>query len=165
MSWNINGRYLLNYLSSDFLNLLEMADVILFQETCLQSETCMKTPPGFTLFVHNRRRLDNDLENPWGGIATLVRDCLHCRLCQDLSSPDLLVVDVNGTLIRNVYIPPESSRTNWRDWSDVDPWTAFVENTLILMQLNTPSITAGDVNARIGDLLPHAGDMLTLGYA
>ncbi|KAJ3845675.1 hypothetical protein EV368DRAFT_90298 [Lentinula lateritia] len=157
MSWNINGRYLLNYLSSDFLNLLEMADVILLQETRLQSETCMKTPPGFTSFVRNRCRLDNNLANPWGGVATLVRDCLHCRLRQDLSSPDLLVFDVNGTLIRNVYIPPKSSWTNWRDWSDVDPWTAFVENTLVLMQLDTPSIMAGDVNAQIGDLLPHAG--------
>ncbi|KAJ3924222.1 MAG: hypothetical protein NXY57DRAFT_970423 [Lentinula lateritia] len=75
----------------------------------------------------------------------------------DLSSPDLLVVDVNGTLIRNVYIPPKSSRTNWRDWSDMDPWDAFVENTQVLMQLDTPSITGGDINARIGELLPHSG--------
>ncbi|KAJ3897479.1 hypothetical protein F5879DRAFT_995980 [Lentinula edodes] len=112
MSWNINGRYLLNFLSSEFLNLFKSADVILLQETRLQSETCMKTPPGFISFVRNRRHLDNDLENPWGGVATLVRNNLHCRLHQDLSSPDLLVVDVNGTLIRNVYIPPESSRTN-----------------------------------------------------
>ncbi|KAJ4487023.1 Endonuclease/exonuclease/phosphatase [Lentinula edodes] len=157
MSWNINGRYLLNLLSSEFLNLLQTADIILLQEIRLQSESCMKTPPGYLSFVRNRRRLDNDIENPWGGVATLVRENLDCFLCQDLSSPDLLVVEVNGTLIRNVYIPPESSCTNWQDWSDINPWDAFVENTHLIMQLDMPSVTGGNINSRIGNLSPHAG--------
>ncbi|KAJ3902608.1 Endonuclease/exonuclease/phosphatase [Lentinula edodes] len=144
MSWNINGRYLLNYLSSEFLNLLQTADIILLQEIRPQSESCMKTPLGFISF------------NPWGGVATLVRDNLDCLLRQDLSSPDLLVVEVNGTLIRNIYIPPESSHTNWLDWSDINPWDAFVENTHLLMQIDMPTITGSNINARIGDLLPHA---------
>ncbi|KAJ3742287.1 hypothetical protein EV360DRAFT_90302 [Lentinula raphanica] len=72
MSWNINGRYLLNlHSSSTFQSLLRNADIILLQATRLQSESAMRCPEGFTSYLCNRRRLDLDLDIPWGRVATL----------------------------------------------------------------------------------------------
>ncbi|KAJ3749750.1 hypothetical protein EV360DRAFT_89702 [Lentinula raphanica] len=100
----------------------------------------MKTPPGFSCYVRNRRRLDDDLKSP--------------RLCPDLCEPDILVVEVDSVLFRNCYILPESSRSDWTAWSDKSPWDSFFDNTLACLQFNLPLISAGDFNARTGDLSP-----------
>ncbi|KAJ3913338.1 hypothetical protein F5877DRAFT_83900 [Lentinula edodes] len=62
LCWNINGRYLANYLCDEFVRILNDYDVILLQETRLRSNSTMQCPYGFTAYTQNRRQLETDIE-------------------------------------------------------------------------------------------------------
>ncbi|KAJ4500108.1 hypothetical protein C8R41DRAFT_914582 [Lentinula lateritia] len=64
LSWNINGHYLLNYLSPDFLKIVTAYDVIMLQETRIQPSSTIRSPTGFTAHALNRRRSADNIENP-----------------------------------------------------------------------------------------------------
>ncbi|KAJ3858359.1 hypothetical protein EV359DRAFT_87853 [Lentinula novae-zelandiae] len=155
LCWNINGRYLLNYLSSEFLDLMNKFDIILLQETRLQRHSTIHCPCGFSAYTRNRRTLHTDIENPWGGVATLVRDGLQCQVRLDLCGPDILAVEINAVVFFNVYILPESSRTDWTEWAELHPWDSLAQCIRLAVALDIPFVVAGDFNARTGHVLPY----------
>ncbi|KAJ3861883.1 hypothetical protein EV359DRAFT_66091 [Lentinula novae-zelandiae] len=99
----------------------------MLQETRMQPSSTVRSPTGFTAHALNRRRSADNIENPWGGVATLVRDGLESR--------------VNGIVLFNTYIIPESSRTDWTQWADLHPWDALAQSIRLATTLDIPFVS------------------------
>ncbi|KAF5335018.1 hypothetical protein D9758_016189 [Tetrapyrgos nigripes] len=139
-SWNVNGHFDTNLSHPNFSKLFDGIDVFFIQEThCYANGGNVPTPPGFTLYSHACAHLD--LAHPWGDVAISVCSYLNPHVHDDFSRPDLLTIEVNGTLLMNTYVLPHRSHLNWRDWTNIDPWL------FLLSKICLPLILLGDLNA------------------
>jgi hypothetical protein len=69
----------------------------------------------------------------------------------ELSSPDILVLDMGTVWLIGAYIPPESSR--WERWTDVEPFLKLWETIALCTQSADKHVALlTDINARTGSL-------------
>ncbi|KAF8071545.1 ribonuclease H-like domain-containing protein, partial [Lyophyllum atratum] len=85
-----------------------------------------------------------------GGVLALVRDRIAATLDTQMSSPDILVLDLGRSWVLGVYILPDSGR--WQGWTDVDPELKLWETLALCSASAKPLIVLGDFNARTGSL-------------
>jgi hypothetical protein len=85
-----------------------------------------------------------------GGIALIIRNTFTFRK-SELSSPDILVLDMGTIWLIGAYIPPESSR--WEGWTDVEPFLKLWETIALCIQSADKHVALlTDINARTGSL-------------
>ncbi|THU95067.1 hypothetical protein K435DRAFT_859919 [Dendrothele bispora CBS 962.96] len=160
ISWNLAGRYDSNVLLPEFEAILMKFDVVLIQETHLYESELLQALEGFTSFSRPQR--SSSLDSPWGGVATLVRDGYNAKIREEFCGPDLLTVEVNGTLFFNSYILPENTRTDWNTWTDVHPREALQDAIELARDWDLPFIVMGDLNARIASKSPNPNHLTRL---
>ncbi|TEB20118.1 hypothetical protein FA13DRAFT_1820382 [Coprinellus micaceus] len=103
---------------------------------------------------------------PGGGVTALVSTELNCTFREDLSCPDLIVLDLPDFFLINSYLPPANSRA--KHWDQKEAMKSLLQTVNLLYHLDHGTIAArkpivlmGDLNGRIanhqlpGDTLLH----------
>jgi hypothetical protein len=129
-------------------------DVIIFQETFLHigEERTLQLPPGFEIIAMSRPDLPG-LRCAGGGVAAVIRLGTPYALLSHLCAPDLIVLDLQHLSLIGAYILPD--RSNWSEWTDVDPKIKVAEAVTVLSALpDKPLMFKGDTNSRTGDRIP-----------
>jgi hypothetical protein len=107
-------------------------------------------PSGFRVFSIARKP-SVTFSHPWGGVLAIVHNTLNVTLRNDLSGPDILVLDFQAFLLFNVYLLPDSSP--WESWADVHPLDHSMTSLALAHGAMVPVILMGDFNGRIGEHL------------
>jgi hypothetical protein len=85
-----------------------------------------------------------------GGIALIIRNTFTFRK-SELSSPDILVLDMGTIWLIGPYIPPESSR--WEGWTDIEPFMKLWETIALCTQSDDKHVALlTDINVWTGSL-------------
>lgn len=106
-------------------------------------------PAGYTLVSLPRKPLMTGSRRG-GGIALLIRDTFMFKK-SELSSADILVLDMGTARLIGAYIPPESSR--WEGWTDVEPFLKLWDTISLCIQSADKHVALlTDINARTGSL-------------
>ncbi|KAJ6577963.1 hypothetical protein B0H19DRAFT_1062526 [Mycena capillaripes] len=142
-----NNKFVTTYFPTNvaaiqFVNRWEAAPSAGYKKT--QSPSCWETSGGRKLSTktwtltnnfHLWAKLckyPNSFKDPWGSVLCLVSDVMHPHLHNDLSGPDLLVLEFNEFFIINGYILPEQSSSD--SFADYHPWLKY-NKTMALLQL------------------------------
>ncbi|RDB15285.1 hypothetical protein Hypma_004697 [Hypsizygus marmoreus] len=104
--------------------------IVLLQETHLRPDDheSLDIPLGFQVFSHTRS-YNTIFLHYHGGVLALVADNLAVTPRADLSSPDILVLELDCLVLINAYIFPEYHK--WDSFTDSDPFLKL-NNTLVL---------------------------------
>ncbi|KAJ7161637.1 hypothetical protein C8R46DRAFT_1283929 [Mycena filopes] len=151
MYWNIFHNFTLKLTSFDFHNVLCEYDIMFFAETDMLpgEDEPADVPLGYTLLSLPRRPLMNGSRRG-GGVALLIRDTFTFQK-SNLSSPDILVLDMGTMWLIGAYIPPESSR--WEGWTNAEPLQKLWETVALCVQSEDKHVALlSDINARTGSL-------------
>jgi hypothetical protein len=85
-----------------------------------------------------------------GGVALLIRDNIEFKKSQ-LTSPDILVLDLGSMWLIGAYIPPITSR--WQGWTNVNPFEQLWETVgLCTRNQDKHVVVLADINGRIAQL-------------
>ena len=144
----MNGNLALKIRNKDFRELILGADVIFLQETWLRpsQEDSLELPQGFVLAARSRPD-ERTFTRQWGGVAVIVRSDIPHSVVVDVSTPDLLVLDMNVCFLIGAYLPPSGSY--WGAWTDVDPEQKLQEAiAYCCASKDNMVLLLGDLNAR-----------------
>ncbi|THU88225.1 hypothetical protein K435DRAFT_866515 [Dendrothele bispora CBS 962.96] len=147
---NVNGDLRVKLERPEFKNDFKNFDVIFYQETHLRpnEHECIQVPDGFQMFVKSRPG-PKDLRRPWGGVITFARTELNASVRNDLSSTDILSLEIQRCILVNAYILPVNS-TSWMDFTDVHPFEHLLRILIATYSMSLPVLIMGDLNARTG---------------
>ncbi|KAJ7060825.1 hypothetical protein C8F01DRAFT_1253303 [Mycena amicta] len=155
LSWNMNGKFLVNLTHPDFRNkLFSSLDVLLVQETHLDplNHNMIPNVDGFDKFAISREMPFG--RETFGGVAAFVRRSLKAELCDDLSSPDLMVLRIADKFLVNSYVLPANSKSDYRLWQDIHPWKALTLASDDLDEVGGDYGILGDLNTRVASQTP-----------
>ncbi|KAE9382918.1 hypothetical protein BT96DRAFT_1009875 [Gymnopus androsaceus JB14] len=93
------------------------------------------------------RGAPEDLRRPWGGVLAFVRKHIPATLNKELSSTDIMVLNVGPLILYNAYILPENS-TSWTEFADKHPYDMLWQSLAAASVLNKPILILTDMNAR-----------------
>ncbi|KAF5318369.1 hypothetical protein D9758_018674 [Tetrapyrgos nigripes] len=102
----------------------------------------------------------------WGGVAALFPTALNVKMILRLSSPDIMVLNVDHKFILiNAYILPEASP--WRYFTNIHPFQCLQETLSAVQTLYLPIILGGDLNGRTANCaaLPHHPPQHSINHA
>jgi hypothetical protein len=110
MYWNIHHDFTLKLTSPGFQKILKTYDIMFFAETDMLpgEDEPADVPQGYKLLSLPRKPALS-AQRRGGGIALIIRDSLDFTK-SNLSSPDILVLDMGSIWLIGAYIPPVSSR-------------------------------------------------------
>ncbi|THU97582.1 hypothetical protein K435DRAFT_796379 [Dendrothele bispora CBS 962.96] len=147
---NVNGDLRVKLERPEFKNDFKNFDVIFYQETHLRpnEHECIQVPDGFQMFVKSRPG-PKDLRRPWGGVITFARTELNASVRNDLSSTDILSLEIQQCILVNAYILPVNS-TSWMEFTDVHPFEHLLRILIATYSMSLPVLIMGDLNARTG---------------
>ncbi|KAJ3504030.1 hypothetical protein NMY22_g18054 [Coprinellus aureogranulatus] len=148
--WNVNGGFLVKMACSDFREEIKRYDVNIFQETKLEKDHVgmIEAIEGFDLWsVEREYKQDSDAQ--WGGVVVLAREELNLRRCEEMISPDILVLQSDEFVLVGAYILPEGGE-RWRKFADVSPYEKLEEVLTLLAGDTRQVLVIGDLNARVG---------------
>lgn len=163
MAWNIHDNLAVKIRDPSFIHLIGSHDVVMFQETWLRptQEETLPLPDGYKIFSMSRPdSLYYTADHPWGGVAVVLRNSIACTVVTRLSSPDLLVLDMDDFFLICAYLLPVNS--SWEQWSEVDPQILLAEAiTACASVSDKPVVLMGDLNCRTANKQsdPLAGDL------
>lgn len=147
--WNIDGRLATNLTKPEFLADLEKYDINFFQETHLypSQEETLPLPDGYDVFAVAHEP-SPQFSKQQGGVAAIFRRSLPVELDQELSGPDLLVLNIGIVSLFCAYILP--TRSPWTAWAAVHPWQKLQESLAISHERGDMILVIGDLNGRTG---------------
>ncbi|KZV93879.1 hypothetical protein EXIGLDRAFT_786975 [Exidia glandulosa HHB12029] len=151
LSWNINGDLHQKMEDEDLMAILENFELIMLQETHLLpgEHDSLVIPPGYEVYSCPRPSPQN-LSQQWGGVLALVHHLLEHSFRADISSPDVLVLDVAGICVINAYLPPQQSSAMAA--SDPNPVERFIAAlTACSARPTVPVLVMLDANGRTAD--------------
>ncbi|KAF6756549.1 hypothetical protein DFP72DRAFT_846439 [Ephemerocybe angulata] len=100
--------------------------------------------PGFRRHFIERESLHRHLD---GGVAVFVQDSIQLEKSELLSSPDVLVLDLQEMMVVAAYILPRNSPT----YEGVgDPYDSLEKLLAVCGEEAKPAVIVGDLNARVG---------------
>ncbi|KAF8187332.1 hypothetical protein K438DRAFT_1972961 [Mycena galopus ATCC 62051] len=149
MYWNIHHDFTLKLTSPEFQTILKTYDIMFFAETDMLpgEDDPADVPRGYTL-LSLPRRPTLSAQRRGGGITLIIRDNLDFNK-SNLSSPDILVLDMGSIWLIGAYIPPVSSR--WQGWTDIEPIQMLWETAALCTQSDDkPVLVLTDINAQTG---------------
>ncbi|KZV87558.1 hypothetical protein EXIGLDRAFT_697470 [Exidia glandulosa HHB12029] len=152
LAWNIAGQLELKMEDEKLLDIFSHFEVVLLQETHLlpSQHESLRIPDDFVIYSCPRPFPPN-LGQQWGGVLALVHRTVEHTFRADLSSPDILVLDVAGFCIINAYLPPRASPAMTA--SDPNPVDRFIATLAACCARRTvPVMVVLDANARTGNL-------------
>jgi hypothetical protein len=158
MYWNIFHDFTLKLTSAEFRSLLVNYEIMFFAETDMLpgEEDSADLRPGYSIIsLPHKPYLQT---NPRGrGVALLIRDNIHF-VKSNLSSPDILVLDLGSIWLIGAYIPPVASR--WQGWTDVGPLQRLWESIALCTRSENKYVALlTDLNGRTGsDQVPKFGE-------
>jgi hypothetical protein len=151
MYWNIFRKFTLKMTSTEFLDILKPYDIMVFAETEMLpgEDEVVDVPCGYSLVSLPRKpRLQTYRQG--GGVALLIRDNIEFKKSQ-LTSPDILVLDLGSMWLIGAYIPPITSR--WQGWTNVNPFEQLWETVgLCTRNQDKHVVVLADINGRIAQL-------------
>ncbi|KAI3998236.1 hypothetical protein K525DRAFT_275431, partial [Schizophyllum commune Loenen D] len=148
--WNIGGQFAAKYDRAEVRDCLRQCDISVVQETWLRPRDgdAIRDLNGYDT-VHLPRP-DMDLTRQWGGTIAFVRRGFGI-VVSPLSTTDLLVLNATTFWIVAAYLPPD--RSDWRRWTDTDPWDRITEVlSFLASDPDKTVILVGDLNMRTGQL-------------
>ncbi|KAF5338837.1 hypothetical protein D9757_014693 [Collybiopsis confluens] len=135
-------------LDPEFRSMLAKYDVILMQETHLspEDEEALVKLKGYVFLVQSRQTAEA-WEKQHGGVCAFVRKGISVSKSL-MSSPDILVLDLERLWIINAYILPEGSR--FSHFTEVAPEEKLLETVRLcgLVDSTKKIVIATDANAR-----------------
>jgi hypothetical protein len=155
MYWNIFHDFTLKLTSPEFHELLREYQIMFFAETDMLpgEDEAADVPAGYTLVSLPRKpRMTGSRRG--GGIALIIQNTFTFKK-SELSSPDILVLDMGTIWLIGAYIPPESSpeSSRWEGWTDVEPFLKLWETIALCTQSDDKHVALlADINARTGSL-------------
>jgi hypothetical protein len=146
MYWDIHPDFTLKLTSSEFHNIFDKYDIMFFAKMdMLAGED--ETAGGYTLVSLPRKPLFSG-QRRGGGITLVIRDHIHF-VKSNLSSPDILVLDMGSVWLIGAYIPPATSR--FQGWTDVEPIQKLWETVVVCTgSQDNGVILLTDLNTRAG---------------
>ncbi|KAF5373063.1 hypothetical protein D9758_001444 [Tetrapyrgos nigripes] len=147
-SWNLNGLYDGNYSHPDFSHFFDSVDVFLTQETHCYVHDNIPVPDSYVVYTRSCSR--PDFASPWGGVAMLIHSSIPAHVRDDFSSPDLLTVEIFGTLIMNAYVLPARSHLDWNKWTTTELFEFLCSKICLAHEQGYLLILLGDLNAQTG---------------
>jgi exonuclease III len=153
LSWNIDGNTALKLSCPLFTKKLKMFHIAFLQETHLSANQAdsIIIPEGWH-FLSITRNYFHTFHRQFGGILAVIRDDIVYKHRRDLSSPDIIVIELNSLFIVNAYILPELSK--WDTFTLVNPFDKLTETLHVLSVVDKPTLVLGDLNARTALLSP-----------
>nr|GAT54355.1 predicted protein [Mycena chlorophos] len=154
LAWNIDGRLALKLADPEFVGLVTEGDIVFIQETFLreEEERTLDIPNGYEVVARARPDIPG-ADTVWGGVVVLVRRGIPYTVVNELSAPDIIVLDLIDMFFVGSYVLPAGSK--WQEWSDVDPERRLVEAlTFCAAAPRKPLLAMGDINARTGNTTP-----------
>ena len=153
LSWNIDGHISLKLSCPTFLNIIKSNHIVLMQETHLTPghHRTLAVPQSYQMFCISRKYKEAYCR-PFGGVVAFVRDGIHVTFHENLSSPNVMILETSAFLIIHAYILPEGSR--WEGFTDNHPYQKLTEVLSLLVTMNKPLLLMGDLNARTECLSP-----------
>ncbi|PPQ84469.1 hypothetical protein CVT26_007405, partial [Gymnopilus dilepis] len=142
-------------LCPEFIQYVTQFDICLLQETHLfpEEHESLIIPEGYEILSWPRRYTEL-FRKQFGGVAALIKSCLKVKFNKALSSPDIMVLELNDLIVINAYLLPENQ--TWEPFTDVSPFDCLRELLTALAESDRSVIIMGDLNARTGarGLLP-----------
>ena len=93
---------------------------------------------------------------PGGGVTALVSTKLSCTFREDLSCPDLIILDLPDFFLVNSYLPPANSRA--KNWDQKEAMESLLQTVNLLNHpehettaARKPIVLMGDLNGRIAN--------------
>ncbi|SJL02999.1 uncharacterized protein ARMOST_06344 [Armillaria ostoyae] len=151
-SWNINGHLPLKIWDPEVTSVIKRHDVTVFFETWLMphTEASVRVPPNYTAIFRSRSYSGG---RPWGGLCAVVKDDLRYLVIDELSRPDLLVLQLPSCYLVAGYVAPATSKACTR--AIIPPFQHFAEAVTFLSTNSTlPVVGLTDVNGRVGTRSP-----------
>ncbi|PPQ76461.1 hypothetical protein CVT26_012897 [Gymnopilus dilepis] len=147
---------MLKITNPNFVRVIKTTSICFFQETYLApgEEQALILPPGFHV-VAKSRPWRSGVRLPGGGVAAIIANDVDYKVCEAISGPDLLVLDLGSLYIINAYLLP--SRSDWTKWSVVDPELKLAEALAFCRAEDSakPVLLMGDLNARTASRQAH----------
>jgi exonuclease III len=142
----------------DFRSFLSSLDFLFLSETHLARNDNVDALyiPGYILYTQSRP-YDEPSRDPFGGVACYVREQLGVTRMLDHDGPDRIVFECGGIRLIGQYIQPVNSRIPWQRWTDMDPYESFEACLHAADEDGMPMLVGGDLNLRIGTLMPDVG--------
>jgi hypothetical protein len=143
---NIHGSLGPKLRDKSFVKVLNSYDVVFLAETWLnpEEEETILLPKGYSVLSFPRPPYKGFRTNT-GGIAIMMRESVNYKVCQELSGPDIAVLDALDFYIIGVYLPLSGS--DWSRWSEEDPKEIFA-STVTACSSTRPVVVVLDANSR-----------------
>ncbi|PPQ72667.1 hypothetical protein CVT25_007993, partial [Psilocybe cyanescens] len=110
-----------------------------------EQEETLTLPHGYKIFAQSRAWLPGN-RLPGGGVAAIISDRVKFSICEAISHPDIITIELEKVFIICAYIVPENSY--WGNWSVVDPKLRLAEAIDYCCTREKGYVVLGDLNSR-----------------
>ncbi|KAF5335817.1 hypothetical protein D9611_009572 [Ephemerocybe angulata] len=149
-SWNIAGNFAIKMACPDFREDLKKYDINMLQETHLYEGglEAVDELQEYQMFSVERKYKELFRQKQWGGVVVVARKELGLSVNMQLTSTDVLVLEMDDLVLVAAYILPEVS--DWSMFEEASPFDRLVDVMAVLSQSEKRVLIMGDLNARTG---------------